>query len=107
VGIDVILMLFSLAWICHSLKDDKKVMGNEKYMAIHTTLLLILLGSGILATESYNIMRRAFNGLDINSLNRDSTNQLLKNSIDSFTTYLQIYFILCSVVTLGMAYIMN
>ena len=69
-GIDVILMLFSLAWICHSLKDDKKVMGNEKYMAIHTILLLILLSSGILATDSYMIMRNAFNGLDLKSLKK-------------------------------------
>jgi hypothetical protein len=67
-GIDVILMLFALAWICHSLKNDKKVMGNEKYMAIHTTLLLILFGSGLLSIDSYMIMLGALLSIDFKSV---------------------------------------
>ena len=41
--LDVVLMYVALAWICHSLKNDRKVMGNEKLMAVHCTILLVIL----------------------------------------------------------------
>jgi hypothetical protein len=39
--------LVALVWICHSLKHDPQVMGNEKWMAVHTVLLILVLGSYI------------------------------------------------------------
>jgi len=41
------LMLVGLVWICHSLRFDRHVMGNEKWMAILTGLLLLVLGANI------------------------------------------------------------
>jgi hypothetical protein len=43
--IDCILLLIGIIWICNSLRYDKQVMGNEKWMAVHTALLSITLGS--------------------------------------------------------------
>jgi hypothetical protein len=43
--IDCILLFVALVWIYHSLKHDKQVMGNEKWMGMHTFLLLINLGT--------------------------------------------------------------
>jgi hypothetical protein len=40
--LDVALMYIGLAWICHSLQNDKKVMGNERLMAVHCTILLVI-----------------------------------------------------------------
>jgi len=45
--IDFVLLLIGLSWICYSLRHDPQVMGNEKWMAVHTGLLLILLSSNI------------------------------------------------------------
>jgi hypothetical protein len=45
-----ILLFVSLVWICNSLKHDKHLMGNEKWMAVHFVLLTIILGSYIWAT---------------------------------------------------------
>ena len=39
------LLLVSLIWICRSLKHDKHMMGNEKFMAIHLGFLLITVAS--------------------------------------------------------------
>ena len=44
-GIDCMLLLAGLVWICHSLRYDPHVMGNERFMAAHLTLLTITLGS--------------------------------------------------------------
>jgi hypothetical protein len=41
IGLDVALMFFALAWICYSLRNDKKCKGNEKLMAINCTILLV------------------------------------------------------------------
>jgi hypothetical protein len=42
-----ILLFVSLVWICNSLKQDKHLMGNEKWMAAHLVLLSMVLGSYI------------------------------------------------------------
>ena len=44
---DCVLLLISLVWICKSLKHDPQVMGNEKWMCLHTILLIITLGAWI------------------------------------------------------------
>jgi uncharacterized membrane protein YwzB len=44
-----ILLLIALVWVCHSLRHDKHLMGNEKWMAAHLVLLTIMLGSYISA----------------------------------------------------------
>ena len=44
-----VLLLVALVWICHSLKHDKHLMGNEKWMGAHTVLLTGVLGSYIWA----------------------------------------------------------
>jgi hypothetical protein len=44
---DCVLLLIGLVWICHSLKHDPQVMGNEKWMCLHTILLIITLGAFI------------------------------------------------------------
>jgi hypothetical protein len=41
------LLLVALLWVLHSLRHDKHLMGNEKWMAAHFVLLTILLGSYI------------------------------------------------------------
>ena len=41
------LLLIGLVWIFHSLKQDPQVMGNEKWMCLHTILLIITLGAWI------------------------------------------------------------
>jgi hypothetical protein len=38
-----ILLLVALVWICRSLKNDPEVMGNERWMAIHSILLILTL----------------------------------------------------------------
>jgi hypothetical protein len=45
--IDCALLLAALIWICRSLKHDKHMMGNEKYMGVHTFLLLITFTSQV------------------------------------------------------------
>ena len=47
---DCVLLLIGLVWICHSLRYDRQVMGNEKWMAIHTGLLILTLGANIYNT---------------------------------------------------------
>jgi hypothetical protein len=44
---DCVLLLIGLVWICNSLKHDPQVMGNEKWMCLHTILLSITLGAWI------------------------------------------------------------
>jgi hypothetical protein len=44
---DCVLLVIGLVWICRSLKHDPQVMGNEKWMCIHTILLIITLGAWI------------------------------------------------------------
>jgi len=51
--IDCMLLLISLVWICHSLRYDRQVMGIEKWMAIHTGLLVLTLGANIYNTVFY------------------------------------------------------
>jgi hypothetical protein len=46
-------MVVALIWICYSLRNDKKVKGNDKFMAIHIGLCLVLL-----ATQVINIVER-------------------------------------------------
>jgi len=50
---DCVLLLIGLIWICHSLRHDTQVMGNEKWMAIHTGLLVLTLGANIYMTVVY------------------------------------------------------
>jgi hypothetical protein len=38
-----VLLFIGLVWICKSLRHDEHVMGNEKFMAIHSILLVIVL----------------------------------------------------------------
>jgi hypothetical protein len=45
--IDCILLCVALVWICHSLRYDPQVMGNEKWMAVHSGILVLMLGSYI------------------------------------------------------------
>jgi hypothetical protein len=42
-----ILLLVALVWICHSLRHDPQLMGNERWMAVHAILLIMVLGSYI------------------------------------------------------------
>jgi peptidoglycan/LPS O-acetylase OafA/YrhL len=42
-----ILLLVALFWVCHSLKQDEHLMGNEKWMAVHLVLFTMVLGSYI------------------------------------------------------------
>jgi hypothetical protein len=42
---DCVLLLIGLVWICKSLKHDPQVMGNEKWMCLHTILLIITIGA--------------------------------------------------------------
>jgi hypothetical protein len=42
-----LLLLISLFWILNSLRYDKQLMGNEKWMAAHFALLTMVLGSYI------------------------------------------------------------
>jgi hypothetical protein len=42
-----ILLLVALLWVLHSLKNDKHLMGNEKWMAVHLVFLTLVLGSYI------------------------------------------------------------
>jgi hypothetical protein len=42
-----ILLMVALLWVCHSLRHDKHLMGNEKWMAVHLVLLTLVLGSYI------------------------------------------------------------
>jgi hypothetical protein len=44
-----ILLLVALFWVCHSLRYDKHLMGNEKWMGVHFVLLTMVLGSYIWA----------------------------------------------------------
>jgi hypothetical protein len=44
---DCVLLLIGLVWICHSLKHDPQVMGNEKWMGLHTFLFVLTLGAWI------------------------------------------------------------
>jgi hypothetical protein len=44
---DCVLLLIGLVWICKSLKHDPQVMGNEKWMCLHTILLILTLGAWI------------------------------------------------------------
>ena len=50
--IDCVLLLVGLVWICHSLKHDKEVMGNEKWMLIHNILLFTALGAWIYSSTT-------------------------------------------------------
>jgi CDP-diglyceride synthetase len=43
--VDCIFLLVALVWICYSLKNDPEVMGNEKWMGLHSVLLVLMLGS--------------------------------------------------------------
>jgi hypothetical protein len=44
-----ILLLVALLWVCHSLQQDKHLMGNEKWMGVHFALLTLVLVSYIWA----------------------------------------------------------
>jgi hypothetical protein len=44
-----ILLFISLLWVLHSLRHDKHLMGNEKWMGVHFILLTLVLGSYIWA----------------------------------------------------------
>ena len=49
-SVEIILLFVALVWICHSLKHDPHVMGNGKWMATHSVLLVLVLGSYIWLT---------------------------------------------------------
>jgi hypothetical protein len=72
-----ILLFVSLVWICNSLKHDKHLMGNEKWMAVHLVLLTMVFGSYI------------------------------NTFIDTSYTADKIYAVIDSLVTLLMAFIMD
>ena len=42
-----VLLLVAIVWICNSLKHEPQVMGNERWMAAHSVLLFLTLGSYI------------------------------------------------------------
>jgi hypothetical protein len=46
-GLDCLLLSIGLVWIYYSLRHDKSVMGNEKFMVLHTFLLVIVMASQI------------------------------------------------------------
>lgn len=47
---DCVLLTIGLVWICHSLKHEPHLLGNEKWMCVHTSLLIITLGSYLFYT---------------------------------------------------------
>jgi hypothetical protein len=67
-AIDCLLLFIALIWIYQSLKHDKHVMGNEKFMLLHAVLLLVVVGSGVYTSISFGHMRAM-----INSGNADKT----------------------------------
>ena len=59
---DCVLLLIGLVWICRSLKHDPQVMGNEKWMCLHTILLSITLGAFIFYNLSgYSLLSTQIN----------------------------------------------
>jgi hypothetical protein len=58
--LDCILLTVGLAWICHSLKHEPQVMGNEKWMAVHSLLIFLLFGS-----QTYAILSKQEIGFKI------------------------------------------
>jgi hypothetical protein len=42
-----ILLLVAILWVCYSLRHDKKLIGNDKWMAVHLVLLTLVLGSSV------------------------------------------------------------
>jgi hypothetical protein len=58
IAIDCLLLLIALIWICRSLKHDKHVMGNEKYMVLHSALLLMTLGGQTYLAYCYANVKR-------------------------------------------------
>ena len=51
--------------VCRILKQDKHVMGNEKFMLLHAILLLVVFGSGIYTAISFGTVRAAINSGDV------------------------------------------
>ena len=64
-GVDCVLLFVALVWIYQSLKHDKHVMGNEKFMLLHAILLLVVFGSGIYTAISFGTVRAAINSGDV------------------------------------------
>jgi hypothetical protein len=60
---DCVLLFTGLAWICNSLKHDPQVMGNEKYMAAHSFILILMLASYIYAEISKDAIALKINDL--------------------------------------------
>ena len=50
---ECVLLLIGLVWICKSLKHEPQVMGNEKWMCLHTILLIITLGAWIYFSNTF------------------------------------------------------
>jgi hypothetical protein len=46
-GVVVVILYIALTWICYNLRNDKEVMGNEKLMAFHSTIQLLILGGSV------------------------------------------------------------
>jgi hypothetical protein len=55
---DVVLLIIALVWICKSLRHDKQVMGNEKWMALHILMLSAVgVSEGMCASLYWNNSR--------------------------------------------------
>jgi hypothetical protein len=52
------LLLIALVWICHSLRYDPHMMGNEKWMAAHSILLMFILVAYIYNANSLNFVSK-------------------------------------------------
>jgi hypothetical protein len=52
-SVEIALLFIALAWICYSLRNDREVMGNEKLMAFHSILLLIILACAVMFAQTY------------------------------------------------------
>jgi hypothetical protein len=51
---DCVLLLIALVWLWRSLNHDPKVMGNEKWMCLHTILLITTLVAWIYFVIDFN-----------------------------------------------------
>lgn len=94
--IDCLLLFIALIWICRSLKHDKHVMGNEKYMVLHSSLLVLTLGSQVYLAYSYHQVWNSFR----------NKNELMR-SADLYCRAWKIFSIFNAIETMIMVYIMD
>jgi len=96
--VECLLLLIALVWIFKSLKHDKHVMGNEKWMLLHTILLILTFGSQLYTGYTYQELRNAIKSGDPSRI---------EEALIDYDISLQIFMILQSIVTVIMVLIMN